>query len=322
MLFEMDFRLIGLTGVSISTIGLGGFELGPIDGAVPDVDNAVSVLRTTLEAGINWFDTSENYNDSGNESLIGAALEQVPNEFVISTKVAPYAAITGGASGFKREQVHSAVRGSLTRLGVDVIDVYFLHYPDQSGVPLEETWGAMAELVEQGLVRAIGISNYSLEEIERCHAQRPVDIVQTGLSMIDYLDDRTMIARCGELGIAVVTFEPVASGILTDKSIDQIYDMWAPTWSDTAAFKRLLGPGRVERSAAVADGLRLIADRLGAAAAQVAIAWVLRQPGVTAAIAGSKDGRHVSENAAASDLDLTGVLDELEALIPFGPNFD
>jgi aryl-alcohol dehydrogenase-like predicted oxidoreductase len=193
--------------------------------------------------------------------------------------------------------------------------------PDESGVPLEETWGAMGELVDQGLVRAVGLSNYDLADVERCHAQRPVDALETGLSLIDYLEDREMIARCGELGIAVLIYEPVASGILTNKSLDEVRAFWTGPWLESSFYKRLLSPGKGERSAAVVDGIRPIAEELGATVAQVAIAWVLHQPGVTSAIAGSRDGRHVRENALAADLDLTGYIDRLEELIPRGPSF-
>src|SRR5262249_38273724 len=182
-----------------------------------------------------------------------------------------------GASGFRRSQVHGACRDSLRRLGRDVLDVYFLHWPDDSGVPLEETWGAMAELVEQGLVRAIGMSNYALGEIERCHEQRRVDVVQTGLSLIDYLDDRALIARCGELGIAVVVYEPLASGILTGKTLDEVLAIWSGPWLESSFFKRLLAPGRAERSFAVADGRRPPADPAGPTRPQVAAACATRQ---------------------------------------------
>jgi len=215
----MELRPIGQSGLSVSTVGLGGIELGPEVGEEPDVDRAVGVIEAALEAGVNWLDTSENYLDTSNEALIGAALQRVDGEVLVATKVAPSAAITGGGTGFRRDQVHSACRASLARLGREQIDVYFLHWPDDTGVPLDETWGAMAELVDDGLVRAIGLSNYELEEVERCHAQRPVDVVQDGLSLIDYLDNRAAIARCGELGIAAAIYEPLASGILTGKTL-------------------------------------------------------------------------------------------------------
>jgi aryl-alcohol dehydrogenase-like predicted oxidoreductase len=307
--------------VLVSPVGLGGFELGPEPGEEPDVDRATHVIETALAAGVNWLDTSENYLATRNEALLGAALGRIAGDVLVATKVAPGAAITGGGSGFRREQVHAACRDSLRRLGREAIDVYFLHWPDDSGIPLEETWGAMAELVDAGLVRAIGMSNYELAEIERCHAQRPVDAVQTGLSLLDYLDDRDLIARCGELGIGVVVYEPLASGILSDKTLEELLELWTGPWVESGFFKRLLAPGRGERSIAVADGLRPIASRLGASVAQVALAWVLHQPGVTAALAGSRDGRHVHENARAAALDLSGALEEIEALIPLGPAF-
>jgi aryl-alcohol dehydrogenase-like predicted oxidoreductase len=279
------------------------------------------VIETALDAGINWLDTSENYLATRNESLIGAALERVRGEILVASKAAPTAAITGGGSGFRHDQIHAACRASLQRLGCDHIDVYFLHWPDDTGVPLEETWGAMAELADAGLVRAIGLSNYELEDIERCHAQRSVDSVQTGLSVVDYLDDRTMIARCGELGIGVVIYEPLANGILSDKTLEQVLATWTGPWVESDFFKRLLSPGMAERSFAVADGMRPIAERLCVTVAQLAIAWVLHQPGVASAIAGSRNGGHVRENAESAMLDLTSVLDELEALISLGPTF-
>jgi len=115
-----------------------------------------------------------------------------------------------------------ACRDSLTRLGRDRIDIYFLHWPDEGGVPLEETWGAMAELADEGLVRAVGLSNYTIQDVERCHAQRPVDAVQVGLNLCYDHDERPSIARCGELGIAATIFEPLASGILSGKTLEVI----------------------------------------------------------------------------------------------------
>jgi aryl-alcohol dehydrogenase-like predicted oxidoreductase len=149
-----------------------------------------------------------------------------------------------------------------------------------------------------------------------------VDAVQIGLSLIDYLDNRTPIADWGGAGIAVTVYEPLGSGILTGRTIEQARAAWGGVWLESAFYKRLLGPGTGERSFAVADGLRPIAERLGATVAQVAIAWVLHQPGVAAAIAGSRSDSHTRENAGGADVELPDdVLDELEALIPLGPTF-
>jgi myo-inositol catabolism protein IolS len=317
----MERRSVGSSGLEVSRVGLGGYQLGPEPDEAPDVDRAVRVIERSIECGVNWLDTSENYLATRNESVIGRALERIDDGFLIASKVAPGAALTGGGSGFRREQVQQACGDSLRRLGLEHLDIYFLHLPDQTGVPLEETWGAMAELADRGLVRAIGLSNYLLEDVERCHAERAVDVVQVGLNLIDYLDDRPYVARCGDLGIAVTIYEPVAGGILGGKTLDQARAAWPGPWKESPWYKRVLGPGAGERSLAVADGLRPIAERLGATVAQVAIAWVLHQAGVTAAIAGSRDGKHMEENAGAAALDLSAVLDEVEALIPLGPAF-
>ena len=178
----------------------------------------------------------------------------------------------------------------------------------------------MVELVDAGLVRAIGLSNYDLVDIERCHDQRPVDVVQEGLSLIDRLEARELIARCGELGIGAVVYEPLASGVLSGRPIDEVREIWTG-WEESGFYKRLLTPGRAERSAAVVEAMRPIAERVDVSVAQLAIAWVLHQPGVTATLVGSRHGRHVHENAEASRLDLTDSLDELDKLIPLGPAF-
>jgi aryl-alcohol dehydrogenase-like predicted oxidoreductase len=314
----IEYRRVGASGVGISRVGLGGYELGPEPGDLPDVDRAVRVIESAMASGVNWLDTSENYLATNNESVIGEALARIGDGLLVASKVAPRAGVTGGGSGFRREQVLQACRDSLGRLGRDQIDIYFLHWPDDSGVPLEETWAAMAELADEGLVRAVGLSNYDLADVERCHALRPVDAVQVGLNLCYDNEDRPSIARCGEMDIAVTIFEPLASGILSGKTPEQVQAAWPGAWQETSWYKEELGP-YLAQNFAVADGLRPIAERLGATVAQVAIAWVLHQRGVTAAIAGSRSGAHMQENAAATALDLSGVLTEIEELIPRRP---
>ena len=194
----MQKRQVGTTDVELSVIGLGGAWLGQDPDDAVEVARASAVIRAVDECGVNWVDTSENYFDTGNEAVIGPALRSMPDTFLVCSKVAPGALRSGGASGFRPEQVRRACEDSLRRLGRDHLDVYLLHWPDDTGVPLTDTWGAMTGLVDDGLVRSIGLSNYSQDDIARCHQQRPVDSIQTGLSVIDYLEDRDMIAWCGE----------------------------------------------------------------------------------------------------------------------------
>ena len=317
----MEQATLGRSEVRVSVLGLGGVELGPEDGAPPDGETAVAVIKAALDEGFTWIDTSENYHDTRNEELIGTALARIGDSFQVATKVAPGALGSGGGSGFRPDQVHAACRESLRRLGRDHIDVYFLHWPDaDDGVPLDDTWGAMAELVDAGLVRAIGMSNYDIAAIERCHATRAVYVVQEGLSLVDHLDKRPLAQRCGELGIGVTIYEPLASGVLGGKPLDDVRAVWA-AWSEMPFFQRLLAPGPAARSEAVLDGLRVIAARVGATVAQLALGWVLHQPGVDCAIVGSSSGGHLRENAGAAALDLTDVMSEIEELIPLGPAF-
>jgi aryl-alcohol dehydrogenase-like predicted oxidoreductase len=157
----MKLAALGRSGLSLSVVGWGGIVLGPDADEEPDVATVIAALAACGESGINWVDTSEQYLGTRNEGLIGAALAEIEGEFLVATKVAPGTNPEAGQTGFRREQIHAACRASLKRLNREVIDWYLLHYPDDSGVPLEESWGAMAELVDAGLVRAIGTSNYA-----------------------------------------------------------------------------------------------------------------------------------------------------------------
>ena len=312
---EAPTRSVGPHRTALTRIGLGGVELGPQEGERPDLERAVRVLATAADAGINWIDTAEDYYENRNEALIGEALTRCGTTFHVSTKVGPSRA----SSGFRPEQVRAACHASLRRLGREHLDAYLLHWPDES-VPLDETWGAMCGLADEGLVDAIGLSNYDLVDIERCHAERTVDLVQDGLSLVDHLDARERFARCEELGIPVVVYEPLASGVLSGRTLAEVREIWKD-WSEFGFYKRLLAPGRAERSEAVVEAMRPIALQHGVSVAQLALAWVLHQPGVAWALAGSRDGRHVQENAAAATLDVRALLGEFDAVIPLGPAF-
>jgi aryl-alcohol dehydrogenase-like predicted oxidoreductase len=296
---------LGATGLELSAIGLGGAWLGHDVGNESDVTRARAVIDAAVECGIGWVDTSENYFDTGNESVIGAALRSVSASFLVCSKVAPVALKSGGASGFRPEQVRAACEGSLRRLGRDHVDLYLLHWPDRGGVPLADTWGAMAGLVDDGLVRAIGMSNYGHEDIARCHRERPVDVIQDGLSVIDYLDQREKFAWCGQQGIAVTIYEPLANGILTDTPFEQVRERWiGSAWEDLTVYPELLCLENASPARQIVAGLRQIGERMGATVAQVALAWVLRQPGITSAIVGSGSPERTRSNAVAGDLSL------------------
>src|SRR3954451_7930259 len=305
---------IGTTGIELSAIGLGGFELG---GTVADVPAARAAIAAAMESGVNWVDTADSYRATANESVIGEALGGLRERPLISSKRWP----TG--DGFSPAGIHAGCRDSLRRLGADHLDLYFLHWPDER-IPLQESWGAMAELADQGLVRATGLSNYTLAQIEACHAARPVDVIQDGLSLVDYPENRHKVAACGWQGIASVIYEPLAGGLLAGAfaSAADVRAKWGDEVDEYEFFGRLFGPGQEPRSLALTGELKRVAEARGVGMAQLAIAWVLAQPGVTSAICGSRNPAHVSSNSAAAGIELDDeALAELEAVMQLGPAF-
>jgi aryl-alcohol dehydrogenase-like predicted oxidoreductase len=302
--------------LQVSRVGLGGYEFEDD----PDWAGAREVLSAAIDTGIDWLDTAESYFDGMNELTIGRALHDIDADMTISTKVAP----APDGTGFSGDQIRKACATSLERLRVERVDMYLLHWPDRTGVPLEETWASMRGLVDDGLVDRVGLSNFDREQIERCLAVGPVDLIQEGLSPIDHLETRELARWCAERGIAVVTYEPLGNGMLAGaiRSPGDFARVVGDDYKEWGFWKRLFAPGRFERSRAVADGMRAVADRLGYSLAQVAIAWNLHQPGVTAALAGTRSAAHIRDDAAAAAIALTDEqLAELDALISLGPTF-
>ena len=304
---------LGSRGPDLSVIGFGAWEAGGGSewGHSPPEEQVLEAIRVVFETGIDWIDTAEVYGRGRSEELVARAISGRRDEVTIATKVAPQP----DGSGFRAAQVRSACEGSLRRLGTDHVDLYQLHWPDERGVPIEETWGAMVALLDDGLVRSIGVSNFDRALIERCEAIRHVDSLQQEFSVL-WLEDRELIRWCGEQGTGVLSYAPLAYGLLTGAITSE-------TRFDEGDFRggeeeggSLFAPGNRERNLAVVDGLRPIAERLGITLAQLALAWNVAQPGVTAAIAGSRNPDHVRSNAAAGDIILDEpTLVELDAVL-------
>lgn len=314
----MRSKRLGSRGPEISVIGFGAWEAGgDAWGPNPSEDRVIEAIRAGLDAGMGWIDTAEVYGNGTSETLVGGAVAG-RTDVLIATKVAP----RPDGTGFRAEEVRRACAASLQRLGRDRIDLYQLHWEDDT-VPVEETWGAMAALVDEGSVRHIGVSNFDRDLIERCERIRHVDSLQPQFSLL-YLRHRDLIRWCGEHGIGVVCFGPLAYGLLTG-AIGPDTEFDRRDWrggSGMSYYRDLFAPGKLERSLAVVDALRPIAERLGIAVAQLALAWVVHQPGVTAAIAGSRNPDHVRQNAEAGDVELDeDTIGEIEAVLSLGPGF-
>jgi aryl-alcohol dehydrogenase-like predicted oxidoreductase len=293
----MRTRRLGSAGPELSVIGYGAWEAGGADWGPNESDEAViGAMRAALDAGVDWIDTAEVYGNGVSERLVGRAVAGRRDEVLIATKVAP---ATEG-SGFRPEQVRAACDGSLGRLGVGHIDLYQLHWPDGTGVPIEDTWGAMCELQDAGKVRHLGVSNFDRGLIERCEAIRHVDSLQQEFSLLAR-GDAKLIAWCGDQGTGVVTYSPLAAGLLTG-ALSRATTFAQSDWR--AGEESLFSPGALGRNLAVVDGMRPIAEGIGVSVSQLALAWNIAQPGVTSAIAGSRNPEHVRSNAAAADIEL------------------
>ncbi|HYJ60366.1 MAG TPA: aldo/keto reductase [Actinomycetota bacterium] len=306
----MRRRRLGSDGPEISVIGFGAWEAGGgVWGPNPPDDRVIEAIHAGLDAGIDWIDTAEVYGSGESERIVGLAIAGRRDDVRIATKVGP----SPEGTGHRPDQVAAACDVSLGRLGIERIDLYQLHWPDETGVPLEDTWGAMVALLDAGKVGAIGVSNFDRAMIETCEAIRHVDSLQQELSML-HLEDRDLIRWCGEHGTGVVSYSPLAVGMLTgrfDRAGAEAVEDWRREDEDSP-----FTDANLARSLAVVEGLRPITGRLGCTVAQLALAWNVQQPGVTAAIAGSRSAANTRDNATAGDIVLDdATLAELDALL-------
>ena len=299
----MRSRPLGSHGPTISVIGYGGWEAGGRGWGPPVSDTqVVAAMRSGFDAGINWVDTAEAYGDGHSEELIGKAIRRRA-EVMVFTKVAS----RPRGTGYDRAGIRRAVQASLRRLDREFIDLYQVHWPDEKDASLEETWGAMADLVDTGMVRWIGVSNFTADLIERCERIRHVDVLQPHLSML-WQERVPLLETCLSNGTGVIAYGSLAFGLLTGRiTRDTTFpdDDWRSGKHGLRAYEQLFAPTRFEANLDVTDSLRPIADRLAISLPQLAIAWVLAHEGVTGAIIGSRSQAHVREDAEASSVNLS-----------------
>jgi len=307
----MQYRKLGENGPEVSTLGLGTMGMSPgLYGEVDD-DESIATINHALDLGITLIDTANIYGEGHNERLVGRAIAGRRDEVVLATKFGIVAGEGGNlAANGRPEYVREQIDGSLERIGVDHVDLYYLHRVDRE-IPIEETVGAMAELVEAGKVRHIGISEAGAETIRRAHAVHPIAAIQTEYSLWARDPEHRIFSTLEELGIGFVPYMPLGAGFLTGR-IRSFEDLGPDD------FRRNLPrfqPGNFEKNVGLADRVREISDSRGATPAQVALAWVLSKGEMVVPIFGTRRARNVESNARAVDLDLTGSeVRELEAL--------
>jgi aryl-alcohol dehydrogenase-like predicted oxidoreductase len=313
----MEMRPLGSGGLEISVVGFGSWEAGGAHwGPNSSEQEVIAAIHAGLDAGMTWVDTAEVYGRGVSEQIVGRALAG-RDEVAVFTKVAP-----DEGSGLRPEQVAGAIDGSLRRLGRDHVDLYQVHWPDD-GVPVEETWGAMAELVSAGKARHIGVSNFGRDLVERCLPIHPVASVQNEFSLLARDDRDQLLPWLDAQGIGYLAYSPLAAGRLTG-AIAPGHRFGEDDWRGGAGrfadwredgSEWSFDPEPLARDLALVERMRPLAERLGAGVAQLALRWALDQQGVTAVIAGSRNPEHSRSNAAAGslrlDADVRSRLDEL-----------
>ncbi len=314
-MFTPPRRQLGSTDVRISPIGLGCMGMSDFYGKADDA-RSTALLHHALDTGMNFFDTADMYGPWTNERLVGAALRERRDEAVIATKFGVMRTEDGGWLGIngKPEYVRAACDASLERLGIDTIDLYYQHRVDPN-TPIEETVGAMAELVKAGKVRHIGLSEATPEQIRRAHAVHPIAALQTEFSLWSREPEAELLGTCKELGITFVAYSPLGRGFLTG-AIQSPDDFAADDFRRNNP--RFQGENFQKNLHMVQTVRGMAADR-GITPAQLALAWLLHQGEHVVCIPGTTKQHRFDENQGANAVTLSAAeLAYLDENLPVG----
>ena len=310
-------RTLGRSDLAVSALGLGCMSMSAVYGPGDDAD-AVATLDHAVERGVTLFDTADIYGGTTNEELVGRALAARRDDVVVATKfgIKLDSWPPSGADG-RPEYVRSACDASLQRLGLDHIDLYYQHRAD-TNVPIEETVGAMAELVAAGKVRFLGLSEASVDTIRRAAATHPIAALQSEWSLWSRDLEDEILGTCRELGIGIVPYSPLGRGMLTG-TVTSGDDLGQ---GDFRRGQPRFQGDNLDQNLRLVDEVRAVADARGATPAQVALAWLLAQGDDVVPIPGTKRVHRLDENLGALDVELTDDdLARLEALRPVGERY-
>jgi aryl-alcohol dehydrogenase-like predicted oxidoreductase len=312
----VEKRRLGRGGPEVGAIGLGCMGMSEFYGS-GDETESIATIRRALELGVTLLDTSDAYGPHTNEELVGRTVRGLPREsFFLATKFG----IVRGADPSERdvngkpEYVHASCDASLKRLGLQTIDLYYQHRVDPK-TPIEDTVGAMAELVQAGKVRFLGLSEASPATLRRAHAVHPITALQSEYSLWTRDHESGSLAACRELGIGFVAYSPLGRGFLTGR-FQSADDLAPDDWRRSAP---RFEPGNLEANLRLAQQVAEIASAKGSTPAQLALAWVLASGDDIVPIPGTKRLRYLEENLGALKIRLTTAdMDRLDQLFPVG----
>ena len=298
---------LGQTGLAITRVGFGAWAIGGGDwefgwGAQDDAESVAAIERA-LELGVNWIDTAAAYGLGHSETIVRRALEGVDRRPYVFTK----AGLIDGGGGrvvnrLKRDSIRREVEASLTRLAVDAIDLYQIHWPNPDR-DVEEGWSAFAELKDEGLVRHIGVSNFDVDQLRRAQAIAPVETLQPPYSLVDRAVEAEILPFAEREGIGVIAYSPMGSGLLTGAMTRERIASLAD--NDWRKHDERFNEPALSRHLATVARLEAVAERHGTTPGAVAIAWTLTNPAVDAAIVGFRRPEQVDPLLSAADLELT-----------------
>ncbi len=324
MATKLPSRPLGTTDMEITRVGFGAWATGGGGwsfGWGPQDDNeSIAAMTRAVELGVNWIDTAAIYGLGHSEEVVGRALKAFSpgDRPLVFTKCGmvwdPSDRMKEPVRTLNPDSIRKECEASLRRLGVERIDLYQFHWPDNTGIPLETSWRTMVQLLEEGKVRAIGVSNFDASLLRKCEAVRHVDSLQPPFSLIRRDAAAAEIPWCRANGTGVICYSPMQSGILTETfSAERVKKMAADDWRQRSA--NFQTP-KLERNIALRDALIPIARRYDTTVSSIAIAWTLMWPGVTGAIVGARSADQVDGWIGAANLTLTpGDLDEIALAI-------
>jgi aryl-alcohol dehydrogenase-like predicted oxidoreductase len=317
---DLAKRPLGTSGLEITTVGFGAwaaggggwaFGWGPQDDAA-----SVEAIHHAVRLGVNWVDTAAVYGLGHSEEVVGRAVRALPavDRPLVFTKCGLQWDAANPMKPPKRildpRSIPGECEASLRRLGVERIDLFQFHWPDESGIDVEDSWAALTKLVEQGKVRAVGVSNFDVARLERCASVRHVDSLQPPFSLLRRDVAGAEIPWCAARGTGVIVYSPMQSGLLTDGfSAERVARLAPDDWRRKAPHFQ---PPNLERNLALRDALRPIAARRGVTVGALAVAWTLAWPGVSGAIVGARSPEQVDGWIAAAGLALEPA--ELDAI--------